>query len=46
MKTELLEEKKREEEKLQRELDDQRARDANDLKSALGANSAKNIIMP
>lgn len=45
-KKELLDQQKRDEERKQRELEDLRNRDLNDLKSALGANCAKNVIMP
>ena len=46
MKNELLEKQKAEQEKKERILDDQRVRDAMDMKGKLGEDSAKNIIMP
>jgi hypothetical protein len=45
MKNELLEKQKAEQEKKERILDDQRVRDAMDMKGKLGEDSAKNIIM-
>jgi hypothetical protein len=42
----LIDEKKKEEERLQRVLEDRRSRDAQDLKKKLGGDSVKNIIDP
>jgi hypothetical protein len=42
----LIEEKTKEEERMQRVLEDRRSRDAQDLKQAIGGDSVKNIIDP
>lgn len=46
IKNQLIDEKKKEEERLQRVLEDRRSRDAQDLKKKLGGDSVKNIIEP
>lgn len=46
MKKKLIDEKNKEDERKQRMLNDRRSRDAQDLKKALGGQSAQNIIEP
>lgn len=46
MKNKLIEDKKQEDDRMQRVLSDRRSRDAQDLKNAIGGDSVKNIIDP